>query len=923
MKIFRLSIIFSFILCCLLLLGSCDDADTLQSPEGLEIEPTTLTLSWKNVKDARMYTISIKPEESEGWEETASKNSHSLVNLKKGDYTIKVKANSKVSDDQDSPWSSEISFTREAESGLVMTLINNGTEYEVTHKGSATGDIVIPDTYRTKPVTVIKERAFFNKNDVTSVSLGKNVREIGNFAFCNCSYLTSVTFPDGLVSIGENAFASCRLLGDVLSLPEKLESIGTSAFSYCAKITGIEFKNNLKVIGKSAFTDCTGLLSLNLPNGLITVEEYAFAACTSISSIDFGSTVETLGEASFAGNTSLTSLTFPDSVTVIGIDAFEGCTALASVDLGSGLISIDRSSFDNTAIVNSATANEIYVDKWFLALKDTKETSINLASDTYGIADYALYANQALTSVILPDSVKIIGNASFAKTQINNIVIGSGVERIGEQAFMSSPALSNVILGSYDFSTGALVDSSLKRICEYAFSNCISLTEIEIPETVTVIETYAFRASGLAAFAESGVVYADNWAVDFTDAMIGDVIIRSNTVGIANYAFYKCITVNSIELPDSVKIIGRAAFYDCDQLYSITLPDNLEVIEDYTFYGCHSLKIKSLPTMLKSIGRSAFYKCGTSYALDDEDTDNDTLIIPAGVKYIGDYAFYCCGQEAMIGVGEEFPARGIDVIIIGDGVETIGKNAFYGFVTLKKVVIGNGVTDIGEKAFYKCPALAEVVFGSSIEKIGARAFYKCDALTSVALPSSLRTIGDYAFYKCEALTSLSLGNGVTAIGNSSFYGCVSLEKLNLPTSLTSIGKQAFRNAKALSSVVLSDNIAEIKDHAFYGCSSLTVYTSLSSAKEGWSKRWNSSYRPTVWGCNISEDGSYVISLTIKEGTILNRNSSNTVSAPERDGYTFGGWGANSTAQTPLYTSETLTDAPNGKTVYAIWNENNQ
>lgn len=918
MKKLRLPIIFSLILCCLLILGSCKEKDTLPAPENAEIEPTSLTLTWKKVNDARMYMISITPEGGEGFEVSASKNSYSLTTLDKGNYKIKVKAISKE-DDKDSPWSSEISFYREAEPGLVMTLINNGTAYEVTNKGSATGDIVIPDTYRSKPVISVAERAFFNKNDVTSVKLGANVKSIGKFAFCNCSYLTSVSFPEGLLTIGDSAFASCRLLGETLELPGSLESISESAFAYCIGITDVSFGNKLTSIGKSAFTNCTGLLSLDFKSGIKTVGEYAFADCTSLNSIDFGDTVESLGDYSFAGDKALVSVTIPDSVKSIGIGAFEKCSLLLEVDLGDGLTSIDRTAFDETALYLGTETDEFYVDGWFLALKNSEVAVLNLKNDTYGIADYALYANRKITSLILPDSVRIIGYASFAGTALNGVAIGGGVETIGERAFMSCTDLTSVILGSY-YSSDNEPDSNLQSIGNYAFQNCTSLTEIKIPETVKTIGTYAFKSSGLEAYAESGVIYAGNWAVGFTDALVGGVIIRSNTVGIANYAFYKCLNINSIELPVSVRTIGRAAFYDCDQLYSVILPDTLEYIDDYTFYGCDSLKIKSLPTMLKGIGRSAFYNCQSSYALDDEDTDSDTLVIPAGVEYIGDFAFYCNGQEAMMGLGEEYPARGIDVVIIGDGVKTIGKNAFYGFVTLKKVVIGNSVVSIGEKAFYKCPSLESVSFGGNVETIGDRAFYKCELLTEVKLPDSLKSIGEYAFYKCEGLSSLDLGDGVGSVGSSAFYGCQALEAVELPRSLTYIGKQAFRGCKALSSVVIHESITTIMDHAFYGCNDLTVYSSLTGAPDGFSSRWNSSYRPVVWGCNLSEDGSYVISLTKNNNTVLNRNSSNKLSDPIRIGYTFGGWGSNSTATIPSHTSENLTDATDGRTLFAIWNE---
>ena len=920
MKTFRLLIILSLILSCLLLLSSCDDADSLSKPEKLNIEQTSLTLSWKKVNDARMYIIFIEPEGGEGWEASASKNSYSLANLGKGSYTLKVKALSKEDESLDSDWSEPLVFVREAEPGFVMTLINGGTEYELTNKGTATGDIVIPDTYRGKPVTSIGENAFFNKNDVTSVKLGANVTSIGKLAFGNCSFLTAVELSDKLTSIGENAFASCRLLEGKITFPDSLKTISTGAFSYCARISEVVFGENLEVIGKKAFTDCTGITSLKLSDGLESIGEYAFAGCTALTEVDFGTSVTTLGDYSFTGNTSLSSITVPDSVSKIGIGAFEGCSALSEVDLGEGLVSVDRSSFDGTAILENTLTNEFYVDKWFIALKDTSVNSVNIASDTVGIAEYAFYANRALSSLILPDSVKIIGSFAFADTLLSNIIIGCGAKTIGEKAFMASVNLSNVILGSYDFDTQKMTDSSLISIGNYAFRGCLSLYEIEIPNTVKSIGTFAFNNTGLEVYADSGVVYADDWAVGFTDELAGDVIIRSNTVGIANYAFYQCYNMSSVQLPGSVKIIGRAAFYECTYLYSMTLPDTLEVIDDYTFYGCKSLKIKTLPTMLKYIGKSAFYKCASTYALDDEDTENDTLIIPGNVEYIGDYAFYCSGQEPMSGIGEDYPARGIDIIIIGDNVKTIGKNAFYGFVTLKKVVIGNSVTEIGDKAFYKCPMLEEVVFGSSVTSIGQRAFYRCESLGNITLPDSLLSIGDYAFYKCEAITSLDLGDGVKEIGGSAFYGCIGIESLSLPTSLETIGKQAFRGCKSLSSVIISAEVDKIMDHAFYGCDNLTIYTDIEKAKDTWSSRWNSSYRPTVWGCTLSEDGEYVVSLAKKDSSVINRNSSNKISDPSRSGYTFGGWGSNSTTNTPSYTSESLTDAPNGRTLFAIWNE---
>ena len=60
MKILRLLTVFSLIICCLLAVSSCEQLPALSTPTYIEIENTSLTLSWKAVKDARLYTISIE-----------------------------------------------------------------------------------------------------------------------------------------------------------------------------------------------------------------------------------------------------------------------------------------------------------------------------------------------------------------------------------------------------------------------------------------------------------------------------------------------------------------------------------------------------------------------------------------------------------------------------------------------------------------------------------------------------------------------------------------------------------------------------------------------------------------------------------------------------------------------------------------------
>ena len=900
---------------------SCRDTNALPAPADVDIDDATLQLNWKAVKGAILYTIKIEPEDGVVKEIVSSKTSYSLSEFKVGTYNISVMAHGKDGENADSRWSAPITFVREPEPGMVFTLINNNTEYEVTKKGKATGDIVIPETYRGKPVTAIGAEAFYNQGDVDTVTLHSGITSIGEKAFANCSYLTSINLPSGLTYIGQSAFSGCRLLSSEIVIPKGIEEISPSAFAYCYNIPKVTIGSGVTTIGEKAFTDCKSLTEITIPSGVKYIGPFAFSNNIALTSLNIENGVTELSHYSFAGNVLLESFVLPDSVSIIGEGAFYRCSALKDVDLGSGVTKIGLMAFDETRIWTDSPTNEVYLDGWLLGLLDYTVSYVDIAEGTYGIASYALYGTPAVNSFLIADSVKIIGDYAFAECTMSSVVIGAGVEIIGEGAFSNSTDLSSVYLGSIDPDFGTVKYSSLRTIENYAFRNCTSLQDIVIPDTVGFIGSHAFRGTGIYEDASGGVVYADNWIVDYTDSLDGAVIVHDGTVGIANYAFYQCLTITSIRIPNSVKTIGRAAFYQCSKLKTVELPETLEVIEDYTFYRCDRLQGITLPPMLRSIGRSAFYRCGSVYDEGDVDTLDDTLVIPTSVEFIGQYAFYGCGLKnttTSIDGESTTTIKGIDTIIMGDGVKVIEAYAFYGFVSLKRLVIGNGVTKIDAKAFYKCESLEEVVFGSSVTEIGSRAFYKCESLKAVSLPDSVTHIADYAFYKCGSVKTVSLGNSVTSIGNYAFYGNSSLESVVFPASLKSIGRQSFRGCTSLLSVVIPSTLTGIDKHAFYGCSSLTIYTEHSSAPATFAKYWNSSYRPVVWGCTLSEAKDHVASVKKSGASVTNKNESNTISAPYKAGYVFDGWATRSGATDAEYGVDGILRVKDGTVLYAVF-----
>ena len=163
-----------------------------------------------------------------------------------------------------------------------------------------------------------------------------------------------------------------------------------------------------------------------------------------------------------------------------------------------------------------------------------------------------------------------------------------------------------------------------------------------------------------------------------------------------------------------------------------------------------------------------------------------------------------------------------------------------------------------------------------------------------------------------------MGGSVERIGEYAFYSCNLLESVVLPASLRSLGSYAFRSCASLKSVTLRQSVEEIGSHAFNGCKFFTLYCEGENAGGKWSARWNSGYRPVVWGCDLSENGDYVLSFTVGESSIENKTARNGFSAPYREGYRFDCWTVSTAEGQKTFAASLTADLPQGALAVAVW-----
>ena len=281
------------------------------------------------------------------------------------------------------------------------------------------------------------------------------------------------------------------------------------------------------------------------------------------------------------------------------------------------------------------------------------------------------------------------------------IVINDGITSIGDNAFSNCPYIRSIS-----------IPLSVTNIGAKAFDGChYALKNVVIPNSVKNIGEYAFRGcSSLEKVTLSpGVTYGE-YAYDSCHSLT-DVTISEGVTHIPDYIFENCTALSSIEIPSSVKSVGRGAFMNTG-IEKITVPSNVEVLQREAFRNCDALKEAVIQSGETEIGTELFWEC----------TNLKSVTLPYGIKILPERMFYDC--------------ESLERIIIPDSVSEIGLGAFGGCRGLKQADLPENLQMIGDGAFIQCENLEEIYFSSALKTIGSQSFAFCSSLKRITFKGS-------------------------------------------------------------------------------------------------------------------------------------------------------------------------------------------
>lgn len=304
---------------------------------------------------------------------------------------------------------------------------------------------------------------------ITSVTIPNMVKSIDG-TFQNCTELKTATIGNSVTTIGNYTFRGCSSLTSI-NIPSSVTSIGKEAFKSCSSLKTANISNNVTEFGEAAFCGCSSLTSVNIPTSLTNIGKEVFYGCSNLGNVTIPNQVATIGVRAFRGCRSMSSLTIPASVTSIADEAFADCPGLTSIKVNSG----------NSIYDSRDNCNAIIKKEYSVLIVGCQNTTI--PNTVTNISSYAFDGCSNLTSINIPNSVIHIGNYTFRRTGLKEIIIPDDMMHIGTEFCFGCQNLKNVVFGK---NNGDMLD--------YAFGSCDSIKSVHLKSYIIMYNSNCFTS---------------------------------------------------------------------------------------------------------------------------------------------------------------------------------------------------------------------------------------------------------------------------------------------------------------------------------------------------------------------------------------------------------------------------------------------
>ena len=668
------------------------------------------------------------------------------------------------------------------------------------------GDLNIPELITNEginySITSIGERAFFDCDELTSVTIPKSVTSIGTQAFLGCVKLLAINVAD------DNQIYTS--IDGVLFNKDKTKLI---CFSY-GKTGSYTIPNTVKTIQPWAFENC-GLESITIPNSVTNIGKSAFCKCVNLTSINFPTSVKSIYEYTFYGCSKLT-ITIPEGVTSIADNAFNLVKNVNYTGSASG------KPWRALTVNGTIDGDFIYADaeKTRLTAYKGEGGDVTIPNSVTSIGNYVFMNCLNLSAINIPNSVTSIGTYAFENCYRVSITIPSTVTSIGDYAFWNVKNINysgeatgspwgainiNAVTGENGF---LFKDAERTQIAAYIGEN----SEITIPDSITSIGTNAFSHC----------------------TRLTSIVIPNSVTSIGSSAFYGCTELTSVIIPNSVKSINLSTFGGCSKLI-VAIPNSVKSIIDNSFENCHSVIVSNSEIGLYAFrGVDKVFYLGTSAGMNSGWNRY--------VKSLSNYSSELCFEVDRNNPNEAIITKyeGTDDVVVIPPTATIdnkkytvtsiSESAFSSCWELKAVYLPNTITSVAPSSFSGCYKLQYNTFDNALY-VGSQdnpyyALIKAQDknITSCQIHSDCKVIASFAFENCEALTSITIPDSVTHIGRMAFSNCSAIENAVVGKSIVEIGNWAFENCQKLKTVSIPTSIKSIGYGVFYGCDKLQYNT---------------------------------------------------------------------------------------------------